>query len=194
MSVELLKLIHSTVVKPDSMPDMKAVAIGWAEFLRDRLPAEAAEKLLALVDAVPADDHMLHGDFHVKNVMLQNGEALLIDMDTLCHGHPVFELASMFNAYRGFLEPDHSMAQRFLGISYEAAAAFWEKSLALYFPDAGEETRKDVENKASVLGYARIMRRSIRRGGLDTPEGRTVIEHCRSRLLELLPRVDTLLF
>ena len=194
MSVELLKLIHSTVVKPDSMPDMKAVAMGWAEFLRDRLPAEAAEKLLALVDAVPADDHMLHGDFHVKNVMLQNGEALLIDMDTLCHGHPVFELASMFNAYRGFLEPDHSMAQRFLGISYEAAAAFWEKSLALYFPDAGEETRKDVENKASVLGYARIMRRSIRRGGQDTPEGRTVIEHCRSRLLELLPRVDTLLF
>ena len=34
----------------------------------------------------------------------------------------------------------------------------------------------------------------FRRGGQDTPEGRTVIEHCRSRLLELLPRVDTLLF
>ena len=194
MSVELLKLIHSTVVKPDAMPDMKAVALNWVTFLRDHLPAEEAEKLVALVDAVPSDNHMLHGDYHIKNVMLQNGEALLIDMDTLCHGHPVFELASMFNAYQGFLETDHSMSQRFLGIPYEMAEAFWRRSLELYLPDRSPEERKAVEEKASIVGYARIMRRSIRRGGLDTPEGRTVIEHCRSRLRELLPRVDTLLF
>ena len=86
------------------------------------------------------------------------------------------------------------MAQRFLGIPYETAEAFWRRSLELYLPDRSPEERKAVEEKASIVGYARIMRRSIRRGGLDTPEGRTVIEHCRSRLLELVPRVDTLLF
>ena len=194
MSIDLLKLIHSTVVKPGSMPDMKSVAMGWADFMRDYLPEKEYKKLHDLVAAVPEDDHMLHGDYHVKNVLLQNGETLLIDMDTLCHGHPIFELASMFNAYRGFLELDHGEADAFLGIPYEMASEFWERSLRLYLNGADEETVKSVEEKASVIGYTRIMRRRIRRNGLETPEGRAVIENCRDHLLDLLPRVDTLLF
>jgi len=194
MSMELLRLIHSTRVKPESMPDMKAVAMGWAEFLRDYLPAELHRKLCGLVAAVPEDDHMLHGDFHLKNVMLQNGECLLIDMDTLCHGHPIFELASMFNAYLGFSELDHSVIQAFQGISHETAAEFWRKALRLYLGTDDDGTVQAVENKARILGYTRIMRRRIRRNGFDTEEGRREIENCRRRLAELLPETDTLLF
>jgi len=194
MSVDLLKLIHSTVVKPDSMPDMKAVALDWAFFLKDYLPAEYFKKLYALVDAVPEDNHMMHGDYHIKNVMLQNGESLLIDMDTLCHGHPVFELASMFNAYCGYSETDHSIVQSFLGIPRETAVDFWNKSLRMYLDGTDEEFVRSVEEKAQIIGYARMMRRSIRRNGLNTEAGRREIENCRQHLLELLPRVDTLLF
>ena len=104
MSVDLLKKIHSTELKPGEIPDMKAVALDWADFLADYLPKEQYEKLHALIAAVPDDNHMMHGDYHVKNVMLQEGEALLIDMDTLCTGHPGFELASMYNAYVGYSE------------------------------------------------------------------------------------------
>ena len=194
MSVELLKQIHGTVVKPDTMPDMKAVALDWAEFLKDYLPAAQYEKLRGLVAAVPEDLHMMHGDYHVKNVMLQNGESLLIDMDTLCHGHPIFELASMFNAYKGYGELDPEITRNFLGISQETAAEFWAKSLRLYLDGAEEETVKAVEEKAMIVGYARIMRRRIRRNGFDTEAGRQEIENCRAHLAELLPRIDTLLF
>ena len=194
MSVDLLKLIHSTVVKPDSMPDMKAVALDWADFLREYLPADQYEKLHALVAEVPDDDHMMHGDYHVKNVMLQNGESLLIDMDTLCHGHPVFELASMYNAYCGYGETDHEITRAFLGIAPETAAELWQKLLRLYLDGADEATVKAVEEKAMIVGYTRIMRRSIRRNGLNTEDGRLVIENCRRHLAELLPRVDTLVF
>ncbi len=194
MSVDLLKLIHGTVVKPESMPDMKAVALNWADFLKDYLPADQYEKLHALVDAVPEDDHMMHGDYHIKNVMLQNGETLLIDMDTLCHGHPIFELASMYNAYIGYNEPDHDICMRFLGIPFEQAVEFWNKSLRLYLDGADEATVKAVEEKAMIIGYARIMRRTIRRNGLNTDAGRREIENCRVHLAELLPKVDSLLF
>ncbi len=194
MSVELLKLIHSTVVKPESMPDMRAVALDWASFLRDYLPAEQAEKLVSLVAAVPEDNHMMHGDYHIKNVMLQNGESLLIDMDTLCHGHPVFELASMFNAYEGFHELDPSGCQDFLGIPKDMASALWQKELRLYLDGADEETVRAVEDKARIVGYTRLMRRTIRRGGLESEKGRREIENYKNRLLELLPRVDSLCF
>ena len=84
LSVELLKKIHATEVQPEDMPDMRDVAIDWVRFLQPYLPAATWEKLLSMVEAVPVQHNMLHGDYHVKNVMLQNGEVLLIDMDTLC--------------------------------------------------------------------------------------------------------------
>ena len=194
MSIDLLKLIHSTEVKPGSMPDMKAVALDWADFLKDYLPEDLYTKLHSLVAAVPEDHHMMHGDYHLKNVMLQNGESLLIDMDTLCYGHPVFELASMFNAYVGYGELDHDITLNFMGIPYDTAEEFWKKSLKLYLGDADEETIRSVEEKAQIVGYTRIMRRRIRRNGFDTEDGRAEIENCKKHLAELLPKVDTLTF
>ena len=194
MSIDLLKLIHSKTVDPDVMPDMRAVALNWADFLQKYLPKEQYEKLHALIEAVPQDMHMMHGDYHLKNVMLQDGESLLIDMDTLCHGHPIFELASMFNAYQGYCAVDHSVVENFLGIPFDTAAEFWRKSLALYLGTDDEAKLNEVENKAKIIGFTRIMRRSIRRNGLNTREGILEIENCKKVLAELLPVTDTLLF
>ena len=75
--VDLLKRIHSTEVSPEDMEDMKAVAIGWAEFLADYLPREQSDKLLALIRAVPDRHTMIHGDYHTNNVEMQNGDPTL---------------------------------------------------------------------------------------------------------------------
>ena len=194
MSVDLLKVIHSTVVKPGTVPDMRAVAVDWAEFLKDYLPADQYEKLHALISEVPEALNMMHGDYHIKNVMLQNGESLLIDMDTICCGHPVFELASMFNAYVGYSELDHNVILDFLGIDFDTAGELWRKMLALYFEGADEETLNKIEEKAMIVGYTRIIRRSIRRKALETEQGRAMIDYYRERLCGLLASVDTLLF
>jgi len=194
MSIDLLKLIHSTKIKPGTMPDMKAVALDWADFLKDYLPEDKYQKLHDLVAAVPDDMHMMHGDYHIKNVMLQNGEVLLIDMDTLCHGYPVFELASMYNAYVGFSDTNHHQVEEFIGIPYDTAVHFWKESLRLYLGDPDEERFKEVEEKAQLIGYTRIMRRRIRRNGFDTEEGRAEIENAKAHILDILDRVDTLEF
>lgn len=193
-SVDLLKKIHGTEVRPDDMPDMREVVIDWAEFLRDYLPQDKAEKLVKLVSDVPVDYHMMHGDYHLKNIMLQNGEVLLIDMDTLCHGHPVFELGSMFNAYVGFSEADHGVAASFLGIPYDTAVRIWKKSLPLYLGTDDAAKIAEVENKAMLIGYTRLMRRLIRRGGLEDPKSASVVALYKDHIIDLLSKVDTLLF
>ncbi len=152
MSVELLRLIHSRRVRPETMPDMRGIALGWVDDVRALLPPEEFEKLRGLVEAVPQDMHMIHGDYHFKNIMLQNNESLLIDMDTLCHGHPIFELASMVNAYRGFWEADPEESRRFLGIPAETAAEIWDKSLRNYLGGADEAAIRSVEQKAMLIG------------------------------------------
>ena len=194
MSIDLLKLIHATVIKPGTMPDMKAVALDWADFLKDYLPEDKWAKLHKLVADVPYDMHMMHGDYHIKNVMLQNGEVLLIDMDTLCHGHPIFELASMFNAYAGYSDVDHNVVKDFIGIPYEVSVPFWRESLRLYLGTDDEDRINEVEEKAKLIGFVRIMRRRIRRNGFDTEEGRKEIENAKAHILELVDKLDTLTF
>ncbi len=194
MSIRLLKLIHSKEVRSDILPDMKTVALKWADFLRDYLPAGDAGKLRELISAVPEDLHLIHGDYHVKNIMLQNGESLLIDMDTLCHGHPVFELASMYNAYVGFGLVNPEKRLKFMGITSETCEHIWHRSLELYLDTKDERRIGETEEKAKIIGLARLMRREIRRDGMNNEDGRKMIEACRDSLAELLPRTDTLVF
>ena len=192
--VDMLKRIHGTLVPEGKLPDMRETAVGWADFVKDYLPEDAGRKLAALMQAVPHDDHMIHGDYHTKNLELQGDEVLLIDMDTLAVGHPVFELGSIFNAFIGFSEYDHEIIKKFQGFDYETAAAFWQRFLTEYLGTDNEEKVRSVEDKARIVGYTRLIRRSIRRGGMDTEQGRAEIELWKSELLELLDRTDSLLF
>lgn len=193
MYVDLLKKIHATEVEPGTMPDMRQVALGWADFLKPHLPEADAAKLRALIAAVPEDCHLMHGDYHIKNVMLQDGEALLIDMDTLCMGHPVFEFASIFLAYVGFSELNPDIVANFLGVPCETARVIWDMTLEKYFDGRSEAEIAAIADRAKVVGYARLMRRTIRRDP-DSEHGRAQIELCRRHLAELLARVDALTF
>ena len=70
----------------------------------------------------------------------------------------------------------------------------WNKSLRMYFEGADETAIRAIEEKAMILGYSRLLRRRIRRGGFETQEGCREITCCQAGLAELLPRVDSLTF
>ncbi len=192
--VDLLKKIHSTEVPEGKLPDLKETVLGWARFMLDYLPEEAGKKLVAMVEAIPHNDHMIHGDYHTKNVMFQNDEVLLIDMDTLAIGNPIFELASMYNAFIGYSEIDKTKIIEFQGFDSETGHTFWRKSLAAYLDTRNELKIQEVEDKARIIGYTRMIRRSIRRKGLENETDRKEIEYWTTQLLDLLSRVDSLVF
>ena len=188
-SVDLLKLIHSTEASTRVVPDQRLVAYEWVDALHGHLSEEFIDKLRYLLESMPENHHLVHGDFHIKNVMVQNDELLLIDMDTLSYGHPVFEFAFIFGIYVGFGELDPSIIENFLGLPIELAHQLWDRMLHLYLGNVDEATVRSVEEKAMVLGYARIIRREIR---LQNDDGMINLA-CR-HLEELLPKMDTLLF
>ena len=192
MSVDLVKQIHSTDVAPDTMPSMKEIAVDWVTFLKDHIDKKHYDKLLKMVKAVPESKKMMHGDYHVKNILYQDGEALLIDMDTICYGNPIFEFASMFNAYKGFESGKEGAVKEFIGLDLDVCGEIWDKSLKLYFGTDDKEKLAEIETKASVVGYARLLRRAIRRLGPDTPEGKTQIENFEACLIQALDRIESL--
>ena len=192
---ELLKKIHQTMVKVDDMPDIKEKLINkWVSAALPFLSEEVGAKLKTLVEAVPDTLNMLHCDYHTNNLMMQNGEALLIDMDTLAHGHPIFELANVYITYVGFGEDDPAIVEKFIGLPFDTAKLIWEKFLPLYLGTDDEKRIKEVEDKVKLLSYTRMMRHFIRRGGANTEEGRKVISFCEEKIAELIKNIDTLVF
>ena len=190
--VDLLKSIHAVEAEEGDFPDMKDTALSWADFVANHLPEAEGKKLRALIEAVPRKNTLLHGDYHTNNIMIQNGEPLLIDLDTLCVGHPIFELGSMFNAFVGFSSIDHNVIKEFMGYDYETAGKFWNMSLKKYLETDDEAVCRSVEEKAMIIGYTRLLRRSVRRP--DEKDSAALIAHCKKMLITLLNNVDELTF
>ena len=190
---DLLKKIHSTPVAVGEMPSMKEIAVNWVEFLESYLPKDLWTKLMDLVKNISEPQFMIHGDYHINNVMIQDGEPLLIDMDTVAYGHPIFEFAAVYLGFVGYCETNPSGVIDFYGVNYETTTTLWKTLLEKYFN--GDKAKiQEVELKAKVIGYARMLRRTIRRVGKDTEEGKLQIELCKKYLTELVPIVDTLEF
>ena len=187
--VDTLKEIHSTEVEEGALPDFKKWVLEWADFLSAYLDEANAQKMRTLIEGIPDSNYMIHGDYHSNNVMVQNGEPILIDMDTLAVGHPVLELGSTFNAYVGFSELDKTVIESFLGIDVDTAREFWNLSLARYLGTDDKNAIEAVENKAKVIGYMRLLRRCLRRDGDEA-----TVNHYRTKLIEVLNKVDTLEF
>ena len=190
--VDMLRSIHAIEVEDGKVPDMKETALDWANFVSAHIPEEQGRKLCKLIEEVPKQNILLHGDYHINNIMVQNGEPLLIDMDTLCMGHPVFELGSMFNAFVGYSELNHQNMMDFFGITFETAGRFWNMALKMYLGTEDEAVCQSVAEKAMVVGYTRMLRRAIRRpNDADSP---AKIARCKEMLGILLEKIDTLVF
>ena len=189
--VDTLKHIHSIQVEPGELPRMKQNLLNWVEFVKNELPKDQYEKLHALAEKLPDPNTLLHGDYHTNNIMLQNGEALLIDMDTLSTGHPILELACMYNAFIAFNEWTPQNCMDFYGFDFDTAKRFWRLSLARYLGTTDESVLNAVEQKAQVIGYTRLLRRTLRR---NEPTRETILRLCKEKLAEVLPQVDSLDF
>jgi len=190
--VDLLKTIHSTEDDKNEMPDHKVVGLNWVKFLKEYLPEATWNKLYAMVEAIPESNKIVHGDYHTNNIMMPGDEPILIDMDTLSHGNPVFEFASIFNALQGFSLQDKANVQKFLGYDFDTAQKFYYKVLEKYFGTTDPEEIKKQDNKSRLLGFVRLMRRSIRRNALDTEEGRALIEMYKNEIIRLTDEVNEL--
>ena len=190
--VDLLKSIHAVEADEGAFPDMRETALGWAAFVSEHIPAEQGKKLCAMIEALPKQNTLLHGDYHTNNIMVQDGEPLLIDLDTLCVGHPVFELGSMYNALVGFADIDRNVIKEFMGYDSDTAKRFWDMSLKKYLGTDDESVCASVAEKAMIIGYTRLLRRAVRRP--NEKDSSAMVAHCKKMLAALLEKTDSLYF
>ena len=123
---------------------------------------------------------------------MQKDEILLIDMDTLSVGHPIFEFGSIFNAFVGFHELNQENVKHFQGFDFDLSTRFFHKVLAAYLNTDDEQKIQSLYDKAALIGYTRLIRIGIRRSESKTEQGRKELAYRTERLLTLLSQTDTL--
>jgi aminoglycoside phosphotransferase (APT) family kinase protein len=129
----------------------------YAEGMAFFLPKEEVDKLRGLAATIPEGDSFVHGDFHLKNIMVQNGEFLLIDMGGNARGNRMIDLAGtglVLKAMPEVLAPGKS--QQYSGVSDEIAAKMWGEILDLYCASTGLE-KDHVERVVEAYSYYRLL-------------------------------------
>lgn len=180
----LLKKINTTECNDPEIPSIKNFYLEKIDKIHPYLEEAYYQKAKRLLESIPERNTFVHGDCHFKNIMIQGGELLLIDMDTLSVGHPLFELAALYAPYCAFSEDDKGNSERFLGISDEQARHIYQSLLSLYFGKDDE----DIYNKLRLVCYIHM----VWWNRTNEPDNQIRLEGCRQRLYPLLDRYDDL--
>jgi len=183
-AVATLKKIHSTVCNDKSLPDMKASHLKYVDNIRIFLSDEEYLKLKKFIEDIPDAKTLIHGDFHLKNQLLVGDQLMLIDMDTLCTGNPIFEIASVCNSYYEFGEIRREAIEDFLGISLETANCLWKNISRKYYSDLNDKQYQHAIDKARLVGCIRALH-YLKKRNMPEEDKKKCLKHIRELLKKI---------
>ena len=94
--VALARTLHTTHVPAGSFDRIQDVFRRRVEKLEPWCSREELDLLNSIIDDIPEADTLTHNDLHPGNIMLQDGELVLIDMPEVTTGPPVCDLVSIY--------------------------------------------------------------------------------------------------
>lgn len=157
MCVEILKKMHSIELKPGELPNKKDQIIKMAIECKEYMDDETFSSLVTFINNIPDKNTMIHGDFHIKNLMKQENELLLIDMDTLSIGNPIFEFGAMYATYVGFSCVNKNNAQEFLEITYDQSSQIWDFIFNYYYEEKTEKEKEELLKTIKIICYLEVL-------------------------------------
>ena len=181
---DLLKKITTTECFNENIPDIKKFYLEKVEKIKPYLEDKYYKKAKKLIEGLEDRHTLVHGDCHFKNIMVQNDELLLIDMDTLSIGHPIFELAQIYAPYVAFNEDDPGNSEKFFGIKDEDAEKLYNALVDCYLGKK-DEIAKD---KIKLVAYIHM----VWWNRTNEPDNNKRLEGCKGRLIALLDKYDDL--
>ena len=115
--MKLIKTIHEIEIDEEELPQAVDLFVSYIEEMKGAVPEDVLSGMRKLLSDMPRSRHMIHGDLHIKNIMVTEEEPLVIDMETVCAGEPVFDFQALCVAYIIYneYEPDNSLT--FMGLS-----------------------------------------------------------------------------
>lgn len=158
--IDLIRKFHGTVPQTQDLPKgltlprHKEMFLGWASGLEEYLGRETTDKLRGIIGAIPKKNTLLHGDLHTSNIMDMRGELILIDLDGIGVGDPVFDMASIAAVLEGFPNLVHRDALEWG--DPELRAWVLQRTLDGYYAELGEAEREAQKRLVMLCKHTRV--------------------------------------
>ena len=178
---KLLKKINTTECSDEAIPDMKQFFIRKIESMEDAFEPDVYKKCHDILTNIEDRKTFVHGDCHFKNIMCQGDELLLIDMDTLSTGHPIFELARIRAPYLCFEEINPGNSEKFFKMKADLVSKIYHDLIEKYFGKYDQE----IEDKIGLISYIHMCLWLHK----NTPENVDGFSKAQSKLKEYLAKV-----
>ena len=183
--VALLKKINTTDTNNNPVfPDMREFFFEKLSYIKHFVDHDHYEKMKALLSQIPTRSTFVHGDCHFKNIMVQGDEFLLIDMDTLSKGHPIFELALIRAPYVAFEADAPGNSEKFLGVTAEFAQKLYNDLVERYFGT----NRQTIKDTLEIICSIHMLYWNV----INTPDNEARMKGNKERLYALLDKYDEL--
>lgn len=153
---KLLKKLHSTEFDDGVLPDARDGLMLWADIAARSgwYSDEIIEKLRGFIRSIPAANTFIHGDFHPGNIMVCDGELILIDMGDASVGDPVIDLLGSYQIMR-LVTQRSGGAERYTGMSDELLSSVWDVFIHEYTGITDENELAKYENKLKFFAIIR---------------------------------------
>lgn len=132
---EIGKQIHSKKVDKTIFPKASKLLEDLLAHMKNWLDENQINHIAELIASIPEYDIFIHGDFHPGNIIIHNGKPMLIDVGGAGHGHPVFDLLSMYRMMK--------MARKYKKYDAKIFPEIYNCYIEHYFDKGKLEKRKD---------------------------------------------------
>lgn len=183
-AAQLLKLLHTTEVPDGTFPDARDNGHHWVEVAKDVLSEDERARLHRVYDNMPAKNTLVHGDFHVGNMMVQDGEIILIDTDDVAQGDPVIDLAGMELTFEYITTDDQSM--RTMGITVDEMKRFYDVFLKEYYSTDDDMQLQRYAIQRKLHGMVKLLYGLCKTDSLPQQVKDQVIPQMRAGLMQLM--------
>lgn len=152
---QFLRKLHQTPFASGTLPSMKDNYKWHLKRTMEFLSPEEIKILCLLVDEIPDRETFLHGDFHPKNIMVSNGEFILIDMTDVALGHPIFDLMCILFSCRHSTWGNPERLPEIIGFDAATAEKYLRLLFRFYFESADENFVAKAMELAEKLSWLR---------------------------------------
>lgn len=183
-AANLLRKLHNTTFPHGSFPPATDFVKSWVDVARDFLTDEEQARIKGAVDRLPAPDTFLHCDFHTNNIMVQNGELILIDIDDAALGDPAIDFAGMFTIFE--MTKKDAVCLSLTGMDVAEATAYWTRFKERYFAGMDADTVTGIMTRMAFIGSIKFIY-GIAKTDITLPMPREeIIAPMKARILQML--------
>ena len=168
LSAVTLKKLHAIKADSSVFPNKKKSMIEWVKSIAQYMEAQEAQTIIDYIDSIPDRDTFLHGDYNAKNVMVKDGEVLLIDIGDAGIGHPAFDIAGLMLSY--LVMPKATTEDRvlsLLGFDPALAQNMWGVMCGTYFMTGNPTEIQRITGMLMPLALFMMTYHSFHYGVLD---------------------------